>query len=45
MAMIYVNFVKLLVLMFHARLQNRRPSGSGEEDCLKVLDIYSILVM
>ena len=27
--------------MFHARFQNRRPSGSGEEDFLKVFAIYS----
>ena len=30
--MIYINFVKLLSLMLHAKFQNHRPSGSGEED-------------
>ena len=39
--MIYINFVELLSLMFHAKFQNRRPSGSGEEDFLKVFAIYS----
>ena len=29
---IYINFVKLYCLMHHAKFQNRRPSGSGEED-------------
>ena len=29
--MIYINFVELL-LMLHAKFQNHRPSGSGEED-------------
>ena len=38
--MIYIKFVELLPLMLHARFQNRRPSGSGEED-LKVFAIYS----
>ena len=27
--------------MLHARFQNRRPSGSGEEDFLKVFAVYS----
>ena len=35
--MTYINFVELLSLM----LQSHRPSGSGEEDFLKVLAIYS----
>ena len=39
--MIYVNFVELLFLMLHAMFQNHRPSGSGEEDFLKVFAIYS----
>ena len=39
--MIYINFVELLTLMLHAKFQNRRPSGSGEEDFLKVFAIYS----
>ena len=28
--MIYINFVKLLSLMLHAKFQNHRPSGSGD---------------
>ena len=39
--MIYINFAELLPLMIHARFQNHRPSGSGEEDFLKVFAIYS----
>ena len=31
MVMIYTNFVELHSLMFHAKFQNYRPSGSGEE--------------
>ena len=27
--------------MFHAKIQTHRPSGSGEEDFLKVFAIYS----
>ena len=38
--MIYINFVKLLSLMLHAKFQNHRPSGSGEA-LLKVFAIYS----
>ena len=30
--MIYINFVDLHSLMFHAKFQNHRPSGSEEED-------------
>ena len=30
--MICINFVELLSLMLHAKLQNHRPSGSGDED-------------
>ena len=30
--MICINFVELLSLMLHAKFQNNRPSGSGEED-------------
>ena len=30
--MIYINFVELHCLMLHAKFQNHRPSGSGEED-------------
>ena len=39
--MIYIKFAELLPLMLHNRFQNHRPSGSGEEDFLKVLAIYS----
>ena len=38
--MIYINFVELLCLMLHAKFQNHRPSGSEEEDFLKVFAIY-----
>ena len=40
-AMIYMNFIEQLSLMSHAKFQNRSPSGSGEEDFLKVFAIYS----
>ena len=39
--MIYIDFVELLSLMLHAKFQNHRPSGFGEEDFLKVFAIYS----
>ena len=39
--MIYICFVELLPLMLHAKFLNHRPSGSGEEDSLKVFAIYS----
>ena len=39
--MIYINFVELHCLMLHAKFQNHRPSGSGEEDFLKDFAIYS----
>ena len=29
--MIYINFVELLSMMLHAKLQNHRPSGSEKE--------------
>ena len=38
--MIYINFLELHCLMLHAKFQNHRPSGSGE-DFLKVFAIYS----
>ena len=47
-AMIYINFVELLSLMLHAKFQNRRPSGSGEEFFLRFLlfiAMAAILVM
>ena len=37
----YINFVELHCLMLHAKFQNHRPSGSGEEDFLKFFAIYS----
>ena len=37
---IYINFVELLSKMPHAKFQNHRPSGSGEEN-FKVFAIYS----
>ena len=39
--MICINFVELLSLMLHAKFQNHRLSGSGEEVFLKVFAIYS----
>ena len=39
--MIYINFVDLRSLMLHAKFQNHRPSGSEEEDFLKIFAIYS----
>ena len=30
--MIYINFVELLSMMLHAKFQNRRASGFGEDD-------------
>ena len=42
--MIYINFVELLSLMLHAKFQNHRPSGSGEEDFKGFFAIYAILL-
>ena len=39
--MIYINFVELHSQMLHTKFQNHRPSGSEEEDFLKVFAIYS----
>ena len=41
--MIYTNFIdlKLHCLTLHAKFQNHRPSGSGEEDFFKVFAICS----
>ena len=39
--MIYTNFVELHCLMLHAKIQTHTPSGSGEEDFLKVFASYS----
>ena len=38
--MIYIDFVELHCLRLHAKFQNHRPSGSGE-DVLKIFAIYS----
>ena len=38
--MIYINFVELYCLMLLVKVQNHRPSGSGE-DFLRVFAIYS----
>ena len=35
--MIYINFTELDCLMLHAKFQNHRPSGSGEEDFYRFL--------
>ena len=46
--MIYINFVELLSLVLHAKFQNHRPSGSGEENFYRFLlfiAIVAILVM
>ena len=46
--MIYINFIKLYCLMLHAKFQNHRPSGSGEEDFQRFLlfiAMAAILVM
>ena len=43
-----INFVELLSLMLHAKFQNHRPSGSGEEDFkvfLLFIAMAAILVM
>ena len=39
--MIYINFEEPESLMLHAKFQKHTPSGSGEEDFLKVFTIYS----
>ena len=39
--MIYINFVEFHSQMLHTKFQNHRPSGSEEEDFLKVFAIYS----
>ena len=48
MVTIYINFVELESLMLHAKFQDHRTSGSGEEDVLRFLtymSIAAILVM
>ena len=39
--MIYTNFVELYCLLLHAKFQNHRPSGSGEERFSMIFAIYS----
>ena len=34
---IYINFVELVSLVLHTKIQNHSPSGSGEEDFLRFL--------
>ena len=41
MVMIYIHFIELYALMLHAKFQNHRPSGSGEEDFKMIFLIYS----
>ena len=36
MVIIYINFVELESSMLHAKFQDHRTSGSGEEDFFKV---------
>ena len=46
--MIYIHLIDLHFLMFHAKFQNHRPSGSGEEDFKRFLlfiAMAAILVM
>ena len=48
MVIIYINFVELESPMLHAKLQDHRTSGSGEEDFLRFLPymgMAAILVM
>ena len=37
---IYIKFVELESQMLHAKFQDHRPSGSGEEDFFKVFTIF-----
>ena len=39
--MIYITFIELHSLMFDAKFQYHRPSGSGDEDFFMVFAIYS----
>ena len=48
MVIIYINFVEVESLMLHAKFQDHRTSGSGEEDFLRFLPymgMAAILVM
>ena len=38
--MIYIHIMDIESLMLHAKFQDPRPLGSGEEDFLKVFTIY-----
>ena len=40
MVIIYINFVELESPILHAKFQDHRTSGSGEEDFLRVFTIY-----
>ena len=45
---LHINFVELESPMLHAKFQDHRTSGSGEEDCLRFLPymgMAAILVM
>ena len=37
---IYINFIELLFLRRHAKFQNHKLSGSGEEDSLKIFLLF-----
>ena len=39
--MIYINYDGPASTMLHTKLRGNRPTGSGEEDFLKVFAIYS----
>ena len=39
--MIYINYDKPASPMLHTKFRGNRPTGSGEEDFLKVFAIYS----
>ena len=39
--MIYINYDGHTSLMIHTKFRGNRPTGSGEEDFLKVFAIYS----
>ena len=39
--MIYINYDGLASLMLHTKFRENQPTGSGEEDFLKVFAIYS----
>ena len=43
--MIYINFVELHSLMLHAKFQNHRSSGLGEEDFKRFLLFIAMVVI